>query len=295
LEGTSHNLVHNNIGGWMPTAVSPLDPLFFMHHCNIDRIWALWRGLGHPDSTDPLWQDMSFQDNFYNDDGSFYSPKVSDLLVPELLNYTYGLGATVVASAPSMLLSLNEKLTTLRARPTVEAGSGITNFVARNAAAAKATPARPLEISVSVDAGLVRAVARRPPVDSGRELLSFQSAQEVAAAGTRAFGFIRDVSATDSQSTVFRVFIDAPDLTPQTPASDRHYVGAFGLFNHGAHAGHNNPSFAVDLTQPIQRVYGSLAEAPDQIKVQIQPVPSKPGDKVGTATVSSVEVAFVSN
>jgi len=31
LEATPHNLVHNNIGGWMPSALSPRDPIFFMH------------------------------------------------------------------------------------------------------------------------------------------------------------------------------------------------------------------------------------------------------------------------
>ncbi len=26
---------------------SPLDPIFFMHHCNIDRIWSEWQDEGH--------------------------------------------------------------------------------------------------------------------------------------------------------------------------------------------------------------------------------------------------------
>jgi hypothetical protein len=27
----------------MATGRSPLDPLFFLHHCNLDRIWAIWQ------------------------------------------------------------------------------------------------------------------------------------------------------------------------------------------------------------------------------------------------------------
>jgi len=42
LEATPHNNVQNNIGGWMPTPSSPRDPIFFMHHSNVDRIWDLW-------------------------------------------------------------------------------------------------------------------------------------------------------------------------------------------------------------------------------------------------------------
>jgi tyrosinase len=37
-----HNLVHEAVGGTMGGASSPADPLFFLHHANIDRIWANW-------------------------------------------------------------------------------------------------------------------------------------------------------------------------------------------------------------------------------------------------------------
>lgn len=40
LERTPHNNVHNNIGGFMPESNSPRDPIFMMHHGNIDRIWV---------------------------------------------------------------------------------------------------------------------------------------------------------------------------------------------------------------------------------------------------------------
>ncbi len=45
-----HNGLHGYIGGHMgnPTA-SPFDPIFYMHHCNIDRLWAMWQLDGHGD------------------------------------------------------------------------------------------------------------------------------------------------------------------------------------------------------------------------------------------------------
>ena len=46
LERTPHNNVHNNIGAYMPQSNSPRDPIFMMHHGNIDRIWAHWTALG---------------------------------------------------------------------------------------------------------------------------------------------------------------------------------------------------------------------------------------------------------
>lgn len=27
----------------MGTGSSPNDPAFFLHHCNVDRLWALWQ------------------------------------------------------------------------------------------------------------------------------------------------------------------------------------------------------------------------------------------------------------
>ena len=48
-EGGLHNPVHRWIGGNMGDATSPNDPVFFLHHCNIDRLWEKWR-LQHPTS-----------------------------------------------------------------------------------------------------------------------------------------------------------------------------------------------------------------------------------------------------
>jgi tyrosinase len=41
-----HNLVHLWVGGnngTMLPSTSPNDPVFFLHHCNIDRLWAVWQ------------------------------------------------------------------------------------------------------------------------------------------------------------------------------------------------------------------------------------------------------------
>jgi len=45
-----HNRVHVWVGGHMAQADSPNDPLFFLHHCFIDKLWADWQK-AHPTST----------------------------------------------------------------------------------------------------------------------------------------------------------------------------------------------------------------------------------------------------
>ncbi len=43
LEGAIHGGVHMAVGGDLAGASSPSDPLFWLHHANIDRIWATWQ------------------------------------------------------------------------------------------------------------------------------------------------------------------------------------------------------------------------------------------------------------
>jgi tyrosinase len=38
-----HGWVHGAVGGTMNTSSSPSDPIFWLHHAMIDRIWALWQ------------------------------------------------------------------------------------------------------------------------------------------------------------------------------------------------------------------------------------------------------------
>ena len=47
FEPRMHNRVHTWVGGDMMPGTSPNDPVFFLHHCNVDRLWAQWQAK-HP-------------------------------------------------------------------------------------------------------------------------------------------------------------------------------------------------------------------------------------------------------
>lgn len=47
LETNLHNDVHVIVGGNMAGAASPNDPVFYLHHAMVDRVWAMWQKL-HP-------------------------------------------------------------------------------------------------------------------------------------------------------------------------------------------------------------------------------------------------------
>lgn len=48
LRPDMHNRVHVWVGGSMLPGTSPNDPVFFLHHCFVDKLWADWQAL-HPD------------------------------------------------------------------------------------------------------------------------------------------------------------------------------------------------------------------------------------------------------
>ncbi|KAF5667277.1 monophenol monooxygenase (tyrosinase) [Fusarium heterosporum] len=43
LEGGPHGSIHASLGGEMNPTTSPNEPLFFLHHAQIDRIWWMWQ------------------------------------------------------------------------------------------------------------------------------------------------------------------------------------------------------------------------------------------------------------
>ena len=66
LEGTPHGSMHTATGGgggWMSRFTqAALDPIFWLHHCNIDRLWEVWiqRAPGNLNPDDSAWLDASF-------------------------------------------------------------------------------------------------------------------------------------------------------------------------------------------------------------------------------------------
>jgi tyrosinase len=55
MEGNPHGRAHTSFIGWLEdAATAPRDPLFFLLHCNVDRLWAAWQFLNDRfDGTQP--------------------------------------------------------------------------------------------------------------------------------------------------------------------------------------------------------------------------------------------------
>ncbi|KAF3394050.1 Tyrosinase [Penicillium rolfsii] len=102
--------IHNNIHGWTGAEghmgnvpVAAFDPLFFLHHCNIDRLFAIWQAL-NPDkwldnipSDNATIQDSNGKDHDVNEVTPlqpFRSNAAGDYWTPEGVRYTTNLGYT---------------------------------------------------------------------------------------------------------------------------------------------------------------------------------------------------------
>ena len=100
-----HGAVHMWVGGDMATPASPNDPVFFLHHCNMDRIWAIWQGMnpsasypasGYPlgqNLDDPMWPWNSIPNTQWN-----WTTTPADMLQYIPLGYAYDTDVMSIAS-----------------------------------------------------------------------------------------------------------------------------------------------------------------------------------------------------
>ncbi len=130
LEDNPHNKVHVYVGGnstsssyWglmSDPGLAALDPVFYLHHSNIDRMWAAWNEAGNSNPTDTNWLNgptASGDRHFYmpNPDGTpwNYTPEMVNSI--SQLNYTYedlslGVTAPLVSKPAQRLRNLAVKL-----------------------------------------------------------------------------------------------------------------------------------------------------------------------------------------
>jgi tyrosinase len=240
---------------------------------------------------------MPFTENFLNPDGTFWSPKVSDLYSPEALGYTYGLAPAVIASSKGIIKLQNQVSTLFSAQISTESlDKPLHSSRIENAQTASANAA--LSLQLNIPQKPLGSLLKRKSLGSGAETMNFAFTMQQAALETQALVVLRDVEITDPSVTEFRVFIGPDKPTDKTPVSAPGFVGSFAVLDHsGAGEAHHKaaPSFLLDLSGAIQKVYGSGIVPLDTITLQLLPVSNTGiGEKIGTATPKSVEVLMTS-
>ena len=127
LESNPHNRVHRYVGGNSPNngptiglmadpGIAGLDPIFYLHHSNIDRMWAAWNANGNSNPTDSNWLkgptavgDRKFAMPFPDGTSWVYTP--NDVKSLDQLDYIYDdLTVTVSPQTPNKLAQRLRKL-----------------------------------------------------------------------------------------------------------------------------------------------------------------------------------------
>ncbi len=255
LEGMPHNKTHNNVGGVGPldpgpygnmaNNLSPIDPLFFLHHSNMDRLWSVWeqkqQRLGLPAL--PTGADLDAFANepflfFVDSDGQFKSnAKAGDFIDTAVFGYDYepGFGSSLAS------------------------GSLVEAAVGRGAKAQILATSSGDTWSASVPAAAVTGHLAQ----TGSPLVA-----EVTL--TRPTG--------PSDPREFDVLINAPDSVTAVEAGSPYFAGTIAFFgpvmSHGGHAAHmsGDTTFAVPIPrQPV--LFSAIKGAASPLRVRV--VPSK--------------------
>lgn len=128
LEQNPHNLVHVDVGGNAPDGniwglmadpgLAALDPIFYLHHCNIDRMWAAWNAKGNANPSSSDWLDgpaAAGQREFIMPmpGGSSWPFTPADVSRLSSLDYTYESLQITGTHARSFTRSASNRLTSL--------------------------------------------------------------------------------------------------------------------------------------------------------------------------------------
>ena len=193
IEVVPHGSVHNSVGVNMSQLnTAPSDPIFWLHHANIDRLWQVWlgSGQGRANTADEAWltgQPFHLRDAT-GQDVTMTAAQVVD--TAGQLNYNYDdisapLGEEAMEpepAHPAQLVGATDKPLTLTGETT-------------NVAFPIGAPGGPLQ-------------AEAEP--------------------TRVYLRLDDLTSTEASHVPYAVYLNVPDDDPGTP--DDHYVGTASTF-----------------------------------------------------------------
>jgi tyrosinase len=266
LDGRPHGAVHDDTGsgdgslsstGWMQnTVTASFDPIFWLHHSEIDRFWVGWNAAGHGNPSDPTWLNASDDPqrrtrwNFWEDGnlakkivvhpGQMLDP--AGLADPFPHTYAYQSMPTYPPPHSPGTAQLAAAVPRLLSRPPALGGAP------QQAAAAGPLQLghEPVSTTVAVHEQAQSAVARLAELDEAPEsphvLLHLEGVVAEGPPGN------------------YEIYLNYPDADRETAGSVPHYVGllaGFGADHHhdhgdgedgGGHEGHEGASASYDIT-----------------------------------------------
>jgi tyrosinase len=291
LESQPHDQVHvlvggadpqdTDIGGLMSTPdTAGLDPIFWLHHANIDRLWEVWRenppSNANPNDARWLQGPASFGQRAFvapNPDRSTWTYAPGDVVGLATLGYTYDdLSAAVPAA------TLADRVQRLRAAPLPQAGTPMTSDKTTElVGASRAVQVQGAETraSIQLDAGVRRKMA------------ATLTAAAIATPPDRVFLNLENIRGK-ADSTAFHVYVGRPN----GPSVKVGNIALFGVRKASAPGGEHGGAgltFVLEITKIVDQLHLSGGLDVDSLEVRL--VPTKPvlaGSPVSIGRISVV-------
>ena len=235
LESTPHDAVHVAIGGWMGQVnLAARDPIFWLHHANIDRLWNTWlaMGGGRMDPNNTTWCNQKF--TFPNTSGSQTTWPTSGVINAKTqLGYTYeGQGPTPVQVCGNIVF-VPPKF--------------IPEELLKKPEPVRLTD-QPVHVSVAV-----------PPQTKSRAL-------EVARDPKRSTVLrVEGIDVDGPPGVIYEVYVGVP-ANQKAVGSTQNFVGVlapFGAEGHGDHAEHGTFAAAFPIDAQLERALTASSNAFD--------------------------------
>lgn len=253
LEQQPHNAVHNALGGtygWMADPnFAAQDPIFWLHHANIDRLWASWIALGGGRIDPPLsnWLTQTFA--FFAPDGSQQSMACQQVEDTTALGYAY-----------SDLVSLDHLRSVAPPTPAPEHVTGRAEIVGGSQQPVRLTGRRTAGW-VSIDRKARESVLRTAGAEAPRKV----------------FLSLDDIEARRNPGSVYAVYVNLPDDATEETAED-HLAGSlsfFGIEGSGRRADGSDHvhsySAGYDITEIVQRLSATGDWDDESVRVTFHP------------------------
>jgi tyrosinase len=304
LERQPHNGMHGLIGGMKPNAnpqdarnyglmsmpdTAALDPIFWLHHANIDRLWEVWlqRNSAHlnPGETDWLTGPADRTFALPKPDGSGAAFDADDVLDTSKLDYIYDDTSDPLGGANRIALRMNR--------------FGISPGPAATAREVPVAEQKPAEL-VGANAGVVRIsgdTETQVKLDSGasQKLRSSLTARSFSAAAgkepDRVFLNLENIRGVND-AAVFYVYVNLPKGAKPEDNQD-HLAGVVSLFGvrkatrtDSAHGG-SGINESIEITDVVDRLHLNNTLDLNQIDVRFVPRTGiGPDDDISVGRVS---------
>lgn len=266
IDGTPHGSVHVRVGtedglGMGDFATAGRDPIFWLHHNNIDRLWESWRaptaaGVSTRDPKAPkasTWLNRTFK--FAGVDGKASFKKASDALSLPKLDYKFDRLQSIGTIA---FLAPNAETEVIKVKTVAESNGQ----------------------SITVAPGNLPVIMTLTPKLPEAEV------KTLARDGGNRFWLIIEVSTKKNPRSLFEVSVAAKKAAGGS-ATEQKTVQVFNLFAAGMHQRHGTgykTAWQVDITELVR---GSRLDLAKPLDITIKP---KAGDASGLVTISKMRV-----